>query len=117
MTKKITLPSGNFAMLRDPATLKHKDRRKVLEQGGKHENQIMASLSMVDGVIAILVESWSFDLIVPSIHLESLGELSMADYDALAEEANKIQDFLFPNVAKTPESESNQDSPFAKSND
>lgn len=117
MSKSITLPSGNTVTLRDPKTLKHKDRRKVLEQGGKHDNQVMASLSMIDGIIAILVESWSLDLIIPSVHIDSLGELSMPDYDALAEEANKVQEILFPAVSRTTESERDENSPFAKSSD
>jgi hypothetical protein len=116
MFKKITLPSGNTVNLRDPKDLRQKDRRKVLEQGGAFDNQVLASLSIIEGMIAVLVESWSFDLIPPSVRIESLGELTMADYDVLVEEAKEAEKVLFPAVAKTYESESNPDSPFGKSN-
>lgn len=73
-------------------------------------------MSMVDGLIAVLVESWSFDLIIPSVHITSIDELTMADYDFLAANVSEAQETLFPSVAQTPESEANPDSPFDKSN-
>ena len=77
----------------------------------------MQALTIVDGLIAILVEEWSFEFPIPSIKISVLEDLTMADYDALAEEAGKAQAFLFPQLAKTDASEANVDSPFGKSND
>lgn len=111
MSKKITLPSGNNVTLRDPSTLKVKDRRKIVEAANGQEGLLMA-LSMTDGLISVLVESWSFDLLLPSLQLSSLGELSIPDYDTLAEEANEAQKLLFPDFSETPENKANPDSPL-----
>ena len=106
MSKIITLPSGNTVVLRDPSTLKQKDRVKVAEAANGKDG-LLIGLAMTDGLISVLVESWSLDLIIPSIHLASLGELSMPDYDALANEANNAQTIIFPNQ----ENGDNPDSP------
>jgi len=115
MSRVITVPSGNTVTLRDPSTLRVKDRKKVLAAANNQEGFLQA-MSMVDGLMAVLIESWSFDLIIPSVHLLSLDELTMADYDAIAAEVSKAQDTLFPALSQTPESEANPDSPFANSN-
>ena len=104
MSKVITLPSGNTATLRDPSTLKVKDRKKVFAAANDQEG-ILQALSIADGLIAVLVEAWSFDAPIPSIMLSTLDELSMADYDVLTEHAAQAQDVLFPNLGKTPETE------------
>ena len=114
--KVITLPSGNTVTLRDPKELKVKDRRKVLESASKHEGLIQA-LTIVDGLIAILIKEWSFEFPPPFVKIASLGELTMPDYDTLAEEAGKAQDILFPKLAETEESKADEESPFGDSSD
>ena len=111
MSKQISLPSGNSATLRDPASLTHGDRKKMFSAANTQEG-LLQNLSMVDGLIAILVESWSFDLIIPSVHLASLDKLSIADYDALAKAALEAQETVFPDF----KDEKNPDSPLDKSN-
>lgn len=115
MSKTISLPSGNTAVLRDPSTLRVKDRKKVVAAANGKEGLLQA-MSMTDGLIAVLVESWSFDLIVPSVHIASLDELTMPDYDALAAEASKAQSAIFTNFTDTPANQSNPDSPLGDSN-
>ena len=115
MSKSITLPSGNTVVLRDPSTLRVKDRKKVFQAASGQEG-ILQAMSMVDGLIAVLVESWSFDLMIPSVHLASIDELTMADYDALAAHIAEAQDALFPALTQTPITEANPDSPFDNSN-
>lgn len=94
--KKITLPSGNTVTLRDPKTLKVKDRKKVLKAAGEHDSTIAQGLSIIDGLIAMLIEEWSFDLIIPSVKIDSLDELDISDYDALSSEAETARAVLFP---------------------
>ena len=113
---KLELPSGGWAVFKDPTTLRVKDRKKILKNANNEEG-LMQALSIVDGLIACLVEEWSFDYIIPSIKITSLEELTMADYDVLAEEAGKAQKVLFPSLAKTDESEKDVDSPFDDSSD
>lgn len=113
--KTITLPSGATATFRDPKTLRVKDRKKVLINANNQEGLLQA-LSIVDGLIAILVKEWSFEFPPPSVKITVLEELTMADYDALSEEAGKAQDVLFPGLAKNDKTEGNPDSPFGNSN-
>ena len=115
MSKNITLPSGNTVVLRDPSTLRVKDRKKVVAAANNQEGLLQA-MSMTDGLIAVLVESWSFDLIIPSIHIASLDELTMPDYDALALEASKAQSSIFTDFSETPANQSNPDSPLENLN-
>ena len=114
--KKVALPSGNWAVFRDPSTLRVKDRKKILKNASKEEGLIQA-MTIVDGLIAILVKEWSFEMPIPSIKIQSLEELTMPDYDTMSEEAGKAQEVLFPRLAETPQSEADADSPFGNSND
>ena len=114
---KIILPKSRAEVtLRDATEMRHKDRKKVWASLSEQDNALIQSLDMTEGLIAFLVKDWTLDLILPSIRISSLGELEIADYDALAIEANKAQEILFPNFAKTPENESNPDSPLDESN-
>jgi hypothetical protein len=115
MSKIINLPSGATATIRDPRTLKQKDRQKVLVSVNSENNSVAAAVSFTDSTIAVLVEEWSFDLLPPSVKLESLGELSIADYDALAEAANDGIQFLFPQLRQTAETEADPKATTANS--
>ena len=99
MSKVITLPSGATATLRDPKTLLMKDRNRVMELASKHEGLLQA-VAIQNGLISVLITEWSFDLIPPSIKIDSLGELTPADYEALAVEAEKAQSCLFPSISE-----------------
>lgn len=114
--RTVKLPSGNTVTLKDPKTLRVKDRKKVLKNASGQEG-IMQALSIVDGLIAILIKEWTFEFPPPSVKLSSLDELEMPDYDVLAEEAGKAQEILFPNINKTEKSEADEDSPFGNSSD
>lgn len=114
--KVVTLPSGNTVTLRDPKDLKVKDRKKVLKNSQGQEG-LMAALSIVDGLIAILVKDWTFEFPIPSVRIQTLDELSMPDYDLLASEVEKAQELIFPNLGKNEKSEADENSPFGNSND
>lgn len=113
--KKVELPSGGWAVFKDASTLRVKDRKKVLKNASAEEG-LMQALSIVDGLIAVLVEEWSFDMLIPALKIVNLEELTMADYDALADEAGKAQKMLFPALAKTEETEADPESPFGNAN-
>lgn len=105
MSKIVNLPSGGTATLRDPRELKQKDRQRILTSISTDATNVAAAVTFTDSAIATLIEEWSFDLIPPSVKIESLGELSIADYDVLAEEANNAMNYLFPQLRKTVETE------------
>jgi len=58
----------------------------------------------------MLVDEWSFDLIIPSVKIDSLDELEVNDYDALVEATADAQKILFPSLGKT---EANEADPKA----
>jgi len=104
MSKKITLPSGATVTLRDASTFKQKDRAKLYGVS-TGDGSISDGMSMMSNLIAILIEDWSLDLIIPSVKIDSLGELTIADYDALIEEAEEVMPALFPKLNKSVEAE------------
>lgn len=112
----IKLPSGGWARFKDPNTLRVKDRKKVLRNANDQEGLLQA-MSLIDGLIAILIEEWSFEMPIPSIKIQALEELTMPDYDTLAEEATKVQKVLFPKLTETDETKADVDSPFGNSSD
>lgn len=117
MEKTVTLPSGATVTLRDPKTLRVKDRKKVITTSENAKGgDLSKALALGDALVAMLVREWSFDLIIPSVKIESLDELEMADYDALVEHTKDAQAYLFPSLSDTPENAANPDSPFDNSN-
>ena len=117
MSKVVTLPSGATVTLKDPSTLRVKDRKNVMKSADNTVGgDLTKALALGDALIAMLVETWSFDLIPPAIKLDSLDELTMADYDALVEHTKDAQKHLFPNLAETPQSEADPKAPGENSN-
>lgn len=100
MSKVVTLPSGNTVKLRDPETLLMKDRNKVMEQANKAEGDVMQAVAITNGLIAVSVLEWSFDLIPPNVRIASLDELTPKDYDFLAAQVDKAAMYLFPNLSE-----------------
>lgn len=95
MSKVITLPSGATATFRDPKSLKQKDRAAVMRSGTNGDG-----ITILDTLLSILISDWSFDLLLPSVKIEMLGELDIPDYDALVVEAEEAQAVLFPDLEK-----------------
>lgn len=114
--KKITLPSGATVTLRDPSELKIKDRKKVIKASEVEGGTLSQASAMGEALLAIMVEDWSFDLIIPSVRIETLEELSPKDYDALVKETSDASSFLFPKLADTDENAKDADSPLDNSN-
>ena len=77
MSKKITLPSGATVTLKDPQNLRVKDRKRVLKSAETEGGDLSRALALGDALIAMLVEDWSFDLLIPSIKIDNLDELEM----------------------------------------
>jgi hypothetical protein len=101
MSNKVTLPSGATVTFKDPKSLRIKDRKRVLKAADVEGGDLSRALALGDALIAMLIEDWSFDLIIPSIKLETLDEMTMEDYDALVEATKDAQSFLFPTLAAT----------------
>jgi hypothetical protein len=96
-SKEVTLPSGATVVIKDARMLLVRDRNKVLECAGEKEG-VMQAVGMQNGLIAVMVESWSFDLLPPNVRLDSIEELTPLDYEKLLEEALPAQTALFPSL-------------------
>lgn len=115
MSKIINLPSGATATIKDPRALKQKDRKRTMVETNGTPT-LATGMAMMDNLIAVLVEEWSFDLIIPSIKIESLDELDTADYDALQDEAEAALPLLWPRLNKTLENEADPKATTGNSN-
>lgn len=116
MSQKITLPSGATVTLKDPALLRVKDRKRVLKTADVEGGDLTRALALGDALIAMLIEDWSLDLLIPSIKIDNLDELEMKDYDALVDATKDAQKFLFPSLGETIENESDPKAPTDNSN-
>lgn len=98
MSKEHALPSGATVTLRDPLDLRQKDRDKIYPFLGDNKT-VADAVNLGKILIGLMVESWTFDLLPPSVKLESLGELSIADYDKLSDLCEPALTALFPKLA------------------
>lgn len=114
-SKKIDLTNGNWVVLKDPNSLKVKDRKKIFKNMQGQEG-LMQAISLMDGIVSVIIEEWSFELPIPAIKISSIDELSINDYHIIQKEMEKIQQVLFPAITETPESQADDNSPFDKSN-
>lgn len=115
MNKKVTLPSGATVTLKDPSLLRVADRKKVLKSAEVEGGDMTRALALSDALIAMLVTEWSFELIIPSIKIETLDNLEMRDYDALVEHTKDAQSYLFPSLSETDKNEADPKAPTENS--
>ena len=107
-----TLPSGATVTLRDPKSIRQKDRKKLYEVSND-QTGLLQSISMTEGLIAIFVESWSFShLSIPSFNIEVLGDLEIPDFDALVMKASELSPILFPQTDTVEGTKADDASPF-----
>ena len=116
MSSKITLPSGATVTLKDPRLLRVKDRKRVLKTADVEGGDLTRALALGDALIAMLIEDWSLDLLIPALKIDNLDELEMADYDALVDATKDAQKFLFPSLGETVENEQDPKAPTDNSN-
>lgn len=87
---RLTLPSGAYAEMRDPGTLKAKHRKQMMRAIKDGDRLGGTLVDSVDGIIAILVVDWDVrdpetgeQLPLPSVSLDSLDEIADDDYETL----------------------------------
>jgi hypothetical protein len=79
----VTLPSGHTVELRDPASLKRKDRKALLFEVASLPDGTPDFVRGITGMEVLLrtaISGWSFDVPVTA---EALDDLSLADDNAL----------------------------------
>jgi len=86
---RYNLPSGGWVELRDPKTLKARDRKAVMRGLPDPETgRVMRfGVDMSDGITAVMVAAWKIpylpDAPLPSENIDILDDLSIADDAAL----------------------------------
>lgn len=98
--RNLTLPSGGWAVLRDPLELRGKDRREVQRAITDPDRKIASALAVTDGTICMLVESWYLPYLdnapLPKVDPRVLGELTIGDQMALEQAIDPALKVLFP---------------------
>jgi len=110
MSKKITLKSGATVTLKDPSELKVKDR-KALMLASNSDSQAERSIAIGDALLKIIIEDWSFNLLIPSVRAESIDELDIPDYLELMKHTGEMTEIIFPDFRDTDDNIKNPDSP------
>lgn len=90
---RLELPSGAYAEMRDPGTLKAKHRKQIARAMSDADRMGGFMVDLVDGALAVLIVEWDVcdpetgnPLPLPSVSLSSLDECLDADYEALCAE-------------------------------
>ena len=117
MANKISLPSGATVTLKDPSTLKIRDRKKIIKASESESGEMSKAVALGDAILAMMIEDWSFDLLIPSIKIDSIDDLEPADYDALVKATEDASTYLFPKLQDTDENKADPTSPLDNSKD
>ncbi|MEW2164426.1 hypothetical protein AB0912_15740 [Streptomyces sp. NPDC007084] len=107
MSERISLPSGAWVELRDPSELRRGDKKRALQMVPISEDMDLTlgtETEMTDGVLAVLITGWSFDLPLP-VTAASLALLSLADGNALEglDAVGEAKRLLFPQAPQKTE--------------
>ena len=106
MEKRIELPSGGWAMLRDPRSVTNRERKPLLERVEADANPgapLMAKLGFGDRLVCLMVASWSYDFPLPRDHPEALEDVPGLDLDALYLEVMKPENMPFLDTGDRPD--------------
>jgi hypothetical protein len=106
MSKLLKLPSGNTVTVKEAQDYTLKDRKFVLRDLNQNDlDNISDMMEVLERVIIVSIEEWSFDLIPPSIKPESLDTLKLDDMDVLNRFAKDSLTTLMPNLMDKTEGE------------
>lgn len=110
MSKQIKLPSGATVTIKEGSELRVKDRN-VMMRANAIENKAERGIALGNAMLAVVIEDWSFDFIIPSVKEDSIEKLSIPDYLSLMKQTEDLTKEIFPEVADTDENRLNPDSP------
>jgi len=110
MSKQIKLPSGATVTIKEGSELRVKDRN-VMMRANAIENKAERGIALGNAMLAVVIEDWSFDFMIPSVKEDSIEKLSIPDYLSLMKQTEDLTKEIFPEVADTDENRLNPDSP------
>lgn len=99
----LPLPSGHNVELKDFDQLTRGDRKRVLlaSQAADDSQKLQAGMASTDELLKIIIESWDFEMPIPSQSVASLDGLTMADTTALENAATEAAAILFAKPVPT----------------
>ena len=107
------LPNGGWLTLRDPKTVKQRDRKavwaamdRVSQAGG---GSLLQTIESGAATMCLAVASWSYDLPLPSEDPASLDELDIPTYNAVSEACKPFADAVFPSFKPSAEDTERKD--------
>jgi len=104
VVKRVELPSGGWAELRDPREMRTKDRKRALSGVDMNGPQVVMGLDMLSGLAVMLVDKWTVpyapfgDVVRLGITFEDIDELIPGDTDALTAACEPARRLLFPEM-------------------
>lgn len=106
ITTRVELPSGGWAEISDPRSIRAKHRKRVMDtlNMDRITNPTAGVMfDMSDGLILMMVEKWSIpylsDVARPLDDVASIDELEIPDYDAIVGKLEHARHMLFPSPA------------------
>jgi hypothetical protein len=108
-TERVTLPSGNWIQLRDAKTLRRGDKKKAISLVTEMDKVVRMAYEMTDGLLAVMVMDWSYQLPLPSQSLESLDLLPIEDDEALMKAIEPARALVFPDPSDPSDKKQQED--------
>lgn len=122
MSTVVTLPVSKASVtLREVSSFKQKERESIYKGTEDLSNKMVGAWLVVKNTLALLIEDWELKLPLPKLDKDanydnSLGELEAGDFDFLQTHAQTALELLWPDLAKSVDSESNPKADTANSN-
>lgn len=96
-TERHVLPSGAWVQFKDPKTLRRGDKKRATAGvAADVERPLAMAYEMTDGILAVLIIDWSYDLPLPSKAPDSLDLLPIEDDQALMDLTEPVRKMLWP---------------------
>lgn len=102
--KTLDLGKGHSATLRDPEDITSRERKDLMLASEEyHGSQVATGLQAIEAVIALMVESWTYELPLPKDDLSVLDQLPVRAMNVLTDACKEARALLFPSFDVNPD--------------
>ena len=106
MDRRVDLPSGGYAVLRDPLTVTNKERKPIVAQmdaAQRNPDQIVTNFDLTEQLVVLMVKEWTHPFPLPSQSRDSLDEIPTLDYDRLCISVQDKESRIFLDINEKPD--------------